>query len=157
MAGGGNQDENPVAINVVAMVDIIFCLCLFFMCSLKFRPLDAKFESWMPKNVGSQSSAKMNEPLDEIRVVMSYDVKANQIQRLFGQNSCPAGEDGDKKLTALIQGQYKTYKANGRPDVPLIIDAGPAVPWEPVVHVVDLGRDAGVIKVQFAMSNVVDK
>ena len=39
MAGGGNQDENPVAINVVAMVDIIFCLCLFFMCSLKFKPL----------------------------------------------------------------------------------------------------------------------
>ena len=52
MAGGGNQDENPVAINVVAMVDIIFCLCLFFMCSLKFKPLDAKFDSWLPKDKG---------------------------------------------------------------------------------------------------------
>ena len=52
MAGGGNQEDNPVAINVVAMVDIIFCLCLFFMCSLKFKPLDAKFDSYLPKEVG---------------------------------------------------------------------------------------------------------
>ena len=61
MAGGGNQEENPVAINVVAMVDIIFCLCLFFMCSLKFKPLDAKFDSWLPKDKGGAPSAVQNQ------------------------------------------------------------------------------------------------
>src|SRR4029079_9448421 len=102
MAGASSED-NPVAINVVAMVDIIFCLCLFFMCSLKFKPLDAKFESWLPKDVGGAPSAKQNENLDEIRIVMSYDAAKNQLQRVFGQNNPVLNTpEGDAKLKTLI-------------------------------------------------------
>src|SRR6187401_817319 len=103
MAGGGNQDENPVAINVVAMVDIIFCLCLFFMCSLKFKPLDAKFDSWLPKDKGGAASTNINQVLDEIRVVMSWNKEKNAMERLFGQQLVPPTEEGDKKLKRLIE------------------------------------------------------
>jgi biopolymer transport protein ExbD len=157
MAGGGNQEENPVAINVVAMVDIIFCLCLFFMCSLKFKPLDAKFESWLPKNVGQAASNKMNEVIDEIRVVMSWNTQANRLERLFGQNFCPHGPEGDEKLKRLISESYKSFKAQGNPNVPLILDVGQMVPWDSVVHVVDIGKDAGLQKIQFSVGNAPDK
>ena len=30
---GGAGEDNPVSLNVAPMVDIIFCLCIFFMCS----------------------------------------------------------------------------------------------------------------------------
>jgi len=45
----GESPDNPVAINVTAMVDVIFCLCVFFMCSLHFRQVEGKFETWLPK------------------------------------------------------------------------------------------------------------
>lgn len=151
MAGGGNQEENPVAINVVAMVDIIFCLCLFFMCSLKFRPLDAKFESFLPKDKGSASSPNMNMVLDEIRVVLSWDVANNRLQRLFGLQAISNDEDGDKKLKGLIEESYRSYKAQGNPDVAVILDVGQAVPWTHAVKILDLAKDAGAPKVEFAM------
>ena len=72
MAGAASED-NPVGINVTALVDIIFCLCLFFMCSLKFKELEGKLDSWLPKDKGVQQSNKMNDTVDEIRVLMSYD------------------------------------------------------------------------------------
>jgi len=155
MAGGGNQEENPVAINVVAMVDIIFCLCLFFMCSLKFKPLDAKFESWLPTDVGN-SGAPKNDVIDEIRIVMSWDQQKNQLQRIFGQNNPILNTpEGDLKLKSLIQDSYKTFKARGVPNVPLILDVGGLVPWKFVVDVVDIGKDAGMQKIQFGMGTQV--
>jgi hypothetical protein len=32
--------QHPVAINVVPMVDVIFCLCVFFVRSMKFKQLE---------------------------------------------------------------------------------------------------------------------
>jgi biopolymer transport protein ExbD len=157
MAGGGNQDENPVAINVVAMVDIIFCLCLFFMCSLKFKPLDAKFDSWLPKDKGGAPSAAQNLIIDEIRVLMSWNTAGNKLERLFGQQVVPPTEEGNEKLKKLIKDSYNDYKARGNPNVPLILDVGQKVPWKYVVEVLDLGKDAGVQKLEFGFGTSLDK
>jgi biopolymer transport protein ExbD len=150
MAGGGSSDENPVAINVVAMVDIIFCLCLFFMCSLKFKPLDAKFESWLPKDKGGAPSTVINQVMDEIRIILSWNKDANKLERLFGQQMIPNTPEGNERLKKLIGDSYKDYKARGNPGVPLILDVGPLVPWAMVVEVMDLGKDQGVQKIEFA-------
>jgi biopolymer transport protein ExbD len=147
MAGGASE-ENPVAINVVAMVDIIFCLCLFFMCSLKFQPLDAKFESWLPKDIGP--SGGRVTVLDEIRVRMSWNAQANTLERLFGQQPVPPTAAGTEELGRLIRDSYAAFKSRGQSDVPLILDAGSQVPWKHVVEVLDLGRDAGVPRLEFA-------
>jgi biopolymer transport protein ExbD len=157
MAGGGNQDENPVAINVVAMVDIIFCLCLFFMCSLKFKPLDAKFDSWLPKDKGGAPATMQNQLIDEIRVLMSWNTAQNKLERLFGQQVCPPDEAGNEKLRRLIKDSYNDYKARGNPNVPLILDVGPKVPWKFVVEALDLGKDAGVQKLEFGTGTALDK
>ena len=53
MAHGSAGEDNPVALNVAPMVDIIFCLCIFFMCSFHFKQLEGKFESWLPKGHGT--------------------------------------------------------------------------------------------------------
>ena len=55
MGAGGNIGEasdNPVEINVTAMVDVIFCLCIFFMCSFHFKQLEGKIDTWLPKDRG---------------------------------------------------------------------------------------------------------
>ena len=67
MGGGGNigeESDNPVEINVTAMVDVIFCLCIFFMCSFHFKQLEGKIETWLPKDRGVEQT-----PPDKIVLV----------------------------------------------------------------------------------------
>src|SRR5262249_46178799 len=135
----------------------IFCLCLFFMCSLKFKPLDAKFESWLPKDKGGAPSTNVNQIIDEIRVIMSWNTAQNKLERLFGQQVCPPDEAGNAKLLKLIKDSYSDYKARGTPNVPLIRDVGPRVPWNFVVGVFALGKDAGVQKLEFGTGPALDK
>ena len=73
MGGGGSSEDNPVSLNVTAMVDIIFCLCLFFMCSFHFKQLQGKIDSWLPKDVGVNAGQPDNTLLEEIRVVITND------------------------------------------------------------------------------------
>ena len=65
MAGSQDPNDNPVAINVVPMVDVIFCLCVFFMCSMKFKEMEGKFDSWLPKDKGQAT------PMSEVMAEMS--------------------------------------------------------------------------------------
>lgn len=153
MAGGGNAEENPVGINVTALVDIIFCLCLFFMCSLKFRELDGKMESWLPENKGPKAAANMNMPMDEIRVLISYDKERRQIQRMFVNRPIVDTPEGDTLLQKLIREQSQSYRSLGKSDVPVIVDAGPAVPWREVVKVMNMCKAENIQKIEFGMGS----
>src|SRR5262245_63594062 len=71
----GEASDNPVEINVTAMVDVIFCLCIFFMCSFHFKQLEGKIDAWLPKGHGNQINNAPPPPviLEEIRVFMRWD------------------------------------------------------------------------------------
>jgi biopolymer transport protein ExbD len=156
MAGGGGE-ENPVAINVVAMVDVIFCLCLFFMCCLAFPPVDAKLESWLPKDVGPKAGPAADR-IDPIRVLLSWDSGRNRLQRIWGLGRpVPAGRDGDALLRDLIAAEHARGRASGRGGAPVIIDAGPLVPWSDVVAVMDVARDAGVPTIELAQGTALTR
>ena len=66
--GGGEGDENPVPVNCVALIDIIFCLCIFFICSFHFKEIQGKLDSWLPRDRGPHAGAPTNPLRDEIRV-----------------------------------------------------------------------------------------
>src|SRR6186713_1122904 len=123
MAGSQDPNENPVAINVVPMVDVIFCLCVFFMCSFKFKQLEGKFNSWLPKDKGN--SGMPSEP-KEIRIAMFWEPDTQRVRRQFGQRVV---EDNDE-LTQLIKGAHDDWVLKNFPTVPLIIDGDPRIPWK---------------------------
>jgi biopolymer transport protein ExbD len=155
MGGGGSSEDTPVSINVTALVDIIFCLCLFFMCSLKFKELEGKLDSWLPKDKGAASAAQMNQTVDEIRILLSYDLQTKSLQRLFGQNRVvEQGPKGDLELGNLISQQFDNFKKLGK-EVPVIIDAGPAVPWQFVIDIMNICRQKSIPKVEFGMGSQV--
>ena len=90
MAGSQDPNDNPVSINVVPMVDIIFCLCVFFMCSMKFKELEGKFESWLPKDMGQVAQRRDETPIEEIRVALLgaagfHDAARHLLRRTDGQ------------------------------------------------------------------------
>ena len=146
MAGTQDPNENPVGINVVPMVDVIFCLCVFFMCSMKFKELEGKFESWLPKDKGQAQPMDQNMPIEEIRVALFYDKNTKVVTRQFGKT--PIRDDD--QLQALIKDAYADRVRLGRPETPVIIDAAQEVPWREVVNVVNLAKRENVDKIEFA-------
>src|SRR2546421_12550897 len=67
MAGAASEDD-AVSLNVTPLIDIIFCLCIFFICSFHFKQLQGKLDSWLPKDKGNQSGGPTTATMDEIRV-----------------------------------------------------------------------------------------
>ena len=145
MAGSQDPSENPVAINVVPMVDVIFCLCVFFMCSFKFKQLEGKFDSWLP-NKGDKGLPRDVPMPPEIRVAMLWDEANQRPVRKFGTRHVP----NDEVLQALIRDSYADCVKANRPDVPVTIDADTRVAWKDVVTVMNVAKREGVKKIEFA-------
>src|SRR5688500_14856683 len=147
MAGGGNSEDNPVELNVTAMVDIIFCLCLFFMCSFHFKQLQGRIDSWLPRDKGVNAGTPETVLLEEIRVIIRYDPGEGTITKLGSHRVANLEELGD-----LLLQSYADYEKIGKKkeDVPIIIDAFPTVPWRDVIMVMNTCKVRGLEKIEFA-------
>jgi biopolymer transport protein ExbD len=131
------------------------------------------FDSWLPRDVGPESKRAKPEPVvvdveedkagaplvpnDEIRVLMSWNTQQNKLERLFGQRLIPPTAEGSDELEKLITASRDGFAKRGNPDVPLIIDAGPRVPWQNVVEVMDMAKRAGVKKIEFGLGLPLEK
>src|SRR5262245_16484259 len=144
-SGIGDDNENPVAINITPLVDIIFCLCVFFMVSFKFKQLEGKFETWLPKSKGYEGMP-LKAVIEEIRVALFWDEGNSKVVRKIGTRIVPE----DDQLQKLISDSYDDFKRLNKPDIGLTIDADVRVPWASVVDVMNVGKKAGVSKVEFA-------
>lgn len=131
----GEASDNPVAINVTAMVDVIFCLCIFFMCSFHFKQLEGKIDTWLPKDRGVFQAPVEKVVLEEIRVFIRWDPQNNVTIRKVGNR---AAARNDEELMAVIRQMNTDYKKAGKRDYPVLLDATEDVPWQDVVHVMDM-------------------
>ena len=144
-SGIGDDNENPVSINITPLVDVIFCLCVFFMVSFKFKQLEGKFETWLPKEKGFEGMP-LKAVIEEIRVALFWDDKNLKVVRKMGTRFVPEND----QLQQLISESYQDFKRLNKPDIGLTIDADLRVPWQSVIDVMNVGKKAGVSKVEFA-------
>jgi biopolymer transport protein ExbD len=149
MAGAsiGDNEENPVAINVTAMVDVIFCLCLFFMCSLHFKQVEGKFDTWLPKGKGTEGVGDASQIIQEIRVAIFWDANLMQTIRQLGTRRV----NSDEELELLITEARDDFVRMNRPEIPVTIDSDPRVPWSAVIDVVNICKKHQIDKIEFAM------
>jgi biopolymer transport protein ExbD len=143
----GESEENPVAINVTPLVDIIFCLCVFFMISFKFKQLEGKFDSWLPKGKGSTGSITSEDILDEVRVAMIWDEDSQRTIRQMRQRIV----ESDEELATLIKEAHDDWVRMNKPDIPVTIDAEARVPWEEVIKVMNICKRNRIDKIEFAL------
>jgi len=147
MAASQDPNDNPVSIQVVPMVDIIFCLCVFFMCSMKFKELEGKFESWLPKDKGQEDRTTPDTPIEEIRVALLWDEANSTTIRKFGN----ATVRDDTQLQNLIRYRYSGWVHCGKPEIPaVVVDAAEMVPWQDVMCVVNLAKREKIERIEFA-------
>ncbi len=127
------------------MIDVIFQLMVFFVCTASFRAVEAILPTTfaLPGSVGA-AAAEMPEDLDEIVVEMlwgdgrvSWRINDRDYARL----------DEVRDVLAAVAGI--------KIDVPVILDIDGDVPLERVIDVYDICRQLGLMKVQFAASSEV--
>jgi biopolymer transport protein ExbD len=146
MAGGGSDEDNPVPLNVTPLIDIIFCLIIFFMCSFHFKQLEGKIDSWLPKDKGVHGTPVSNPVLEEIRVIMSLDKETNSVVRKLGARPI----DSDQELGDLLVAMHQDFEKLNKGDIPVIIDAQPHVPWKEVINVMNICKKNSLEKIEFA-------
>ena len=142
----GESGDNPVAINVTAMVDVIFCLCIFFMCSFHFKQLAGKMESWLPQDKGMNEGPPSADLTEEIRVRMTFD--GTRTIYLIGSRQITSKVE----LEQHIFTQWSEYQKIGKLDTPVIIDAHALVPWRDVVTVMNLCKRNKIEKIEFSFA-----
>jgi biopolymer transport protein ExbD len=141
----GEASDNPVGVNAVPLVDVIFCLCLFFMCSLKFKQLEGKIEAWLPTDRGNEQTMVQNPIMEEIRVFMRWR-DGRTIRKVGNRPEAP----DDLTLMQTINEMSNNMKKLGKSEFPVLIDALPDVPWRDVIHVLDLCKQSKLDRIQFA-------
>ncbi len=146
MAGGGTDEDNPVPVNVVPLIDVLFCLIVFFMCSFKFKQLEGKIESWLPKDKGVHSGTVTNPVLEEIRVIMSFDKEERRTIRKVNARTV----ESDEELESLLVASNEDFLRLGKTEVPIIIDAEKFVPWRDVINVMNICKKNDLKKIEFA-------
>jgi biopolymer transport protein ExbD len=143
-----DEGDNPVGINVTPLVDIIFCLCVFFMISFKFKQIEGKFDAWLPKGKGSEGMPVGTIMPKEIRVAILWDEANEESLRKFGVRPIKASED--ELLQTVMNEAWQDFKRLNEIDVPLVVDADVRVPWKDVITVINIGKRVGIEKVEFA-------
>ena len=142
MAGAASEDD-AVSLNVTPLIDIIFCLCIFFICSFHFKQLQGKIDSWLPKDRGVNAGPAAKPLDDEIRVFLRW--RNGATERAFGAREAANADE----LEALVKAAWDDFAGRGK-DTSVVIDSEPAVPWRDVIDVLDRCRKRGIGKVEFA-------
>ncbi|MCH7890992.1 MAG: biopolymer transporter ExbD [Gemmatimonadetes bacterium] len=57
-------------IDLTPMIDVVFLLLIFFMCTLKFKTLEGKLAAYLPKDVGVNTSEAEPKEKVEIRLTV---------------------------------------------------------------------------------------
>ena len=151
---------DDVSLNMTPMIDIVFQLILFFLFSLKFKSLDYRFESQLPKDLGELKTPRI--PEDHPRLTVSLfrvdeidAAKARTKMKFAGSEwtipDVASYEDRDRTFAALrariSEVRAATRIAEGEIKTPL--PSGSSVPHADVMKVLDTFIDAEINDVKF--------
>jgi biopolymer transport protein ExbD len=120
---------------MAAMIDIVFLLLIFFMCTTTF----ARPEEDLPTQLPAQSPAA-SELDDFDPVVISLDIEGDRVRILCDGQECTDDGQLRERLAA------RRAIAN----VPVIIHGGAGVPFGEMVHVLDMCYRLGLNRVAYA-------
>ena len=169
------EQGDDTIMNMTPMIDICFQLIVFFMLTLRFPSVSARFESQLPKDRGQQASAANIKPFKDIEVKLFRDnldkgrdeqytkIRVGEtFTRSLPKGPWPTQGDAEearrveeKKVMDEITGAIKQAWAQqgNNPEVAGEIKApfpkGLAVPHGDVMSVLDAFVAAGIKQVNF--------
>ncbi|MDR0871348.1 MAG: biopolymer transporter ExbD [Planctomycetaceae bacterium] len=136
--------NKPPELRMTPIIDVIFMLLIFFVCTANFRSLEGVLPTDMslPGTSAAQFVLPVPEKLDSARITLTFDrsphwtVESNQCRTLA-------------EVRTLLRQLREAKK-----DLPVIIASEQNVPMEYVIDLYDACRAAGLSKIQFAATAV---
>ena len=135
-----NQKQD-LDLPMTPMIDVVFQLIIFFLCTTRFTPLEQVLPTPLDESGGSR---RVESPPPEVVNLTEVVIKL---------------ADGQPVRITLNGRQVSDFEELGmtlqavarvRVDVPVVIDAGFAVPMQDVVQAYDLCRKVGFQKIHLA-------
>ncbi len=135
-----SRSSKSPELKMTPMIDVIFLLLIFFVCTANFQ----KLEGLLPTDMSLPGDAAMEialpdpESLDVALVTLSYEAAPHwQVEG----NSCKTLAE----VRAVLQ-KWRDVQA----DLPVILDIASNVPVEHVIDLYDACRAVGLTRIQFA-------
>lgn len=134
-------------IPMTPMIDVIFQLLIFFMCSIRFKTLEGKLETNLPTDIGL-NPAPAPVPVEPIRVRLWLEKPDDPetLRIMIRQNPCAGFEDLQAKLDGFLQ----SLSPSDRQEARVVIDSRPEVQFKHIVHVLDICKTLEVVRTEFA-------
>ena len=127
------------------MIDVIFLLLIFFVCTANFQLVEEVLPTnlSLPGSVDTQVEIDLlEEDLDDITV------------KIFPRGDRTAWQVNGRDYDRLEQvGAVLRAAAEIKIDLPVILDVDAEVPIEDVIDAYDLCRQIGLKRIQFAVSS----
>jgi biopolymer transport protein ExbD len=161
---------DDAGLNMTPMIDIVFQLILFFLFNLRFKSLDYRIESQLPKDRGLAPTPEMKADIPAIKVSLFREnaeskdsdytkVKIAGVEYKLDHEGWTGNraadmkkeDERDKRFAAIQAKITELSKANkdlkGEIETPL--PKGAAVPHGDVMRVLDAFIGAGITEVNF--------
>jgi len=155
----GNDKDEP-KMNMTPMIDVVFQLLIFFMCTIKFKTLEGKLSAYLPKDVGvNTDDAEPKEKVDIILKVKREGTKMDPHKDLpwSGEGAFRYGDDREmiyqvgpkrysdvKDVQARLEELFKADEERGA-----TIDSFPGTVYADVICVLDEAIAAGYSDITF--------
>ena len=158
------QDE--CKLEMTSMIDVVFLLLIFFLCTLKFKTLEGKLAAYLPKDVGVNTSEA--EEIEKVEILVKvvatgtlldaygrqpYDpVKGGRFS--FGPDRRLSYQVGPRKMSDVTELEQRLRQLHKAADErPATIDSRAGTVYEDVVGVLDATLNAGFTQITFVGSH----
>ena len=131
--------------DLTSMIDVVFLLLIFFLCTLQFRVLEGQLPTHLPDDMGGRAGvvSTLQLPL-ELWLVRDAAGPRVAVGPRVGPDRSDAGWIG----VGGVERRVAAARARD-PDLRVLIRAGTGVLHEDVVGVVDACLSAGIARITF--------
>lgn len=136
------HNSEDARLHLTPMIDVTFLLLIFFMCSIKFKRLDGKLSTYLPREVGVNATDHVERDLEHIVLYLEND-KNNSRGFSVSLNR------SDRNLELAELGSLLRMFRNEEPEAKAACQAGRGVLHGHVVTVVNECLRAGIEEIEF--------
>lgn len=135
------NDRGRLETNMTPMIDVIFNLLIFFVCTVSFQPPEEVLPTYL-STLGAGANVPRPAEIQDFEDV---------VVKVFARDDEIAWEINRQHYSTLAQVRDVLRTIAGvKNDLPVIIDAEGDIPLGSVIDLYDLCRLSGFQKIQFA-------
>ena len=132
--------KKPAELNMTPMIDVIFLLLVFFVCTANFLPPEEILPMDMTLPGSVPAEVVLPDPVN-LDTVLVQILAGDELRWQVEGNLC----------TSLLEVQNILRLIRDiKPDIPVIIASADSVPMEKVIDLYDVCRLTGLSRIQFS-------